>query len=135
MTVEDQIRANAALTIATLGPVSGIEGFGYNAASVKWLEGYIERQRNRGVLKGDGLAQIVSNLGSYLGECVIACFGGEWRLLDGMWCVAFDANNAVFPFNKISKQFRNGAEADGVYGWFTVIPAIMTAASSQGSDA
>jgi hypothetical protein len=37
MTFEDMFRANAELTIRTLGPVSGIESFGYNARTVIWL--------------------------------------------------------------------------------------------------
>jgi hypothetical protein len=127
MTVEEQIRSNAEMTIAALGPASGIEGFGYNAASVKWLEGLIEHQRTRPDLDKSALSGIVSNLGSYLGECVIARFGGAWQMRDDMWCVAFDSANAVFPFNKVYKQFENGTEGgDGVYGWFTTIPAVFS---------
>src|SRR5262245_3783675 len=117
MTVEEQIRANSEATIASLGPISRVENFGYNADSVKWLEGFIERNRALHELPEQTTDQLVSNLGSYLGECVIACFGGAWQLQDGNWGVAFDAKNAVFPFNKVRKQFANGIE-DGVYGWF-----------------
>jgi hypothetical protein len=128
MTVEEQIRANAELTISMLREVSPVPDFGYNAESVEWLQGYIEHARTQPEFSSDGskLEHLVSNLGSYLGQCVIVCFGGEWQLLDGGWAIAFDAANAVFPFNKVRKQFKNGIEGgDGIYGWFTMIPAVF----------
>ena len=126
MTMEEKIRANAEMTIAMLGPVSGVDGFGYNAASVEWLDGFIERQRIRPEFDDSERSQLVSNIGSYLGECVIACFGGAWQLRDGMWCVAFNSANAAFPFNKVMKQFKNGREGgDSIYSWFTMIPGVF----------
>jgi len=130
VTVEEQIRANAEMTAALLGPLSHVDGFGYNAASVKWLEGFIERQRTRG-LDDRAKTKLISNLGSYLGECVIARFGGAWQLQDGMWGVAFDSGNAVFPFNKVGNQFENGTACGGVYAWFTTIPIVFATLVKQ----
>ena len=124
MRVEEQIRANAERTIRAMGPISGIEAFGCNADSVKWVEGFIERQRVRPELDEDATDRLVSNLGPYLGACVIAYFGGAWRQQDGMWGVALNPGNAVFPFNKVRKQFDNGIE-DGIYCWFDSIPIVF----------
>jgi hypothetical protein len=66
----DQIRANAALVVSQLRPLSGFD-FGLDERSVAWVEGFIERQRARGA--ADGLADV---LGSYLGEAIIAAGGG-----------------------------------------------------------
>ena len=42
--MEEQIKANAELVIAQMRPLSGF-AFGYDAQSVAWLDGYIERER------------------------------------------------------------------------------------------
>lgn len=101
------IRGNAALVVEELGPISGIE-FGFDANSVAWVDGYIERQRERFAGK-DEAAQLVSVLGSWLGEAIIKAAGGVWdvhprdeigvRFENGDWC---------FPFSKVAKQFAHG---------------------------
>jgi hypothetical protein len=53
MRIREKIRANADLTINMLGPVSDVANFGYNSDSVKWVEGFIERQRVRSDLSKD----------------------------------------------------------------------------------
>jgi hypothetical protein len=108
-----------------LGPISGVANFGYNSDSVKWVEGFIERERARSDLSKEQTEQRVSNLGSFLGECVIACFGGEWRQHGPTWGVAFHENNMVFPFGKVEKQFADGVE-ESVDGWFRMIPLIFS---------
>jgi len=124
MRIEEKIRANAELTIRMLGPISDVANFGYNSDSVKWVEGFIERQRVRSDLSKEEMQQLVSNLGSFLGECVIACFGGEWRQHGPTWGVAFDENNMAFPFSKVEKQFAGGME-ESVDGWFRTIPIVF----------
>ena len=42
------IRANADLLIGELGPQSGVTPFGLNEDSVRYVEGFIERQRAQG---------------------------------------------------------------------------------------
>jgi hypothetical protein len=121
--VEDRIRANAELVIQQLGPLSGLE-FGYNAESVGWVDGFIERQRNRSDIDKDTKDGLVNTLGSFLGECIIRCFGGHWQNADREWCVRFDDKNAVFPFSKVRKQFTNGPE-DSIKSFFEVIPLVF----------
>jgi hypothetical protein len=85
----------------------------------------LERLHVRPVFADEKLAERISQtLGSFLGECVIRCHGGEWREIDGSWAVDFGGGNAAFTFNKIRKQLGNGAE-DGVNSWFNSIPLIF----------
>jgi hypothetical protein len=71
-----RIRELAHLVIDKLAPISEIE-FGFNRASVEWVEGYIEHQRQRLDLKqGEGLANA---LGSFLGESIAVASGGQWQ--------------------------------------------------------
>ena len=122
--MEKQIRANAEMVIEQMRPVSGIE-FGYTQESVKWLEGYIERQRtSRGFADQEEKNTLVSVFGSFLGECIVRCYGGAWRQHDGVWCVGFDEKNVAFPFAKVAKQMDNGLE-DGIASFFTIIPLVF----------
>jgi hypothetical protein len=125
VTPQEMIRANAELVVGQLGPASGIEEFGYNAASVEWLDGFIERQRVRPEFADEAeVERITQTLGSFLGECVIKCYGGEWREREGSWAVDFGEGNSAFPFNKVRKQFANG-ESDGINSWFETIPLVF----------
>ena len=102
------IRSNADLVIEQLDQTSDIS-FGTDAASVEWLEGFIERQRIRQNTDVEGL---VATLGSYLGEAVIAATGGEWDESDELGLsVLFPNGDRCFPFNKVRKQFEQGVEA------------------------
>lgn len=123
--MEEQIRANAEMVVQELRPLSGID-FGYTTESVKWLDGYINRLRNSGEFDNVEVKnRLISVFGSFLGECVVRCYGGKWKQnQDGMWCVAFNDNNMAFPFAKVAKQMDNGPE-DGIASFFTVIPEIF----------
>ena len=126
MTVRDDIRANADIVVRKLSEVSGIDDFGYNADSVTWVDGFIERQRVRSAFDEVPNDRLSRNLACYLGECVIACYGGHWQQLGGAWAIVFNADNAVFPFGKVYKQFANGREGgDSIDGWFRAIPEIF----------
>lgn len=124
MTVQEQIRANAEMVVEQLRQISDVPDFSYNAASVAWVNDFVERQRARPDIDDAGRERLCQKLGSYLGECVIACYGGAWQSQEGTWAVAFNAGNAVFPFNKIRKRFDNGSE-DGVCSWFEIIPIVF----------
>ena len=107
------IRGNAALVVEELGPISGLERFGYGPESIAWVDGYIERQRQR-MGDAEAVSSLVSVLGSYLGEAIIAAAGGSWdvherdeigvKFVNGDWC---------FPFSKVAKQFAAGPEDGG----------------------
>lgn len=121
--MEDKIKANAELVIKQLSPLSGIE-FGYDAESVAWVDGFIEQQRIRSDIDDNAINGLVNVLGAFLGKCIIHCFGGHWQNIDGEWRVSFDDKNAVYPFNKVKKQFTNGQE-DSIKKFFEVIPVMF----------
>jgi hypothetical protein len=119
-----QIKANARMLIWQLRPLSSA-GFGLNRESVDWLEGYIEQLRQKGQLSDtDRRERLAGVFGSFLGECIIECHGGNWVQREGAWCVAFDDKNAAFPFAKVVKQMENGV-GDGIGGFFRAVPVVF----------
>jgi hypothetical protein len=132
--VEDRIKHNAQLVISQMRPLSGFD-FGYDAQSVAWLDGYIERQRIRDDMTPELLDSLVNILGSYLGQCVIICYGGYWQIEPaGQLRVSFNEDNAVYPLAKVQKQFQNGSE-DSIKSFFETIPLVFaTAGNRAGSE-
>ncbi len=120
------IAGNTALVIRELGPQSGLD-FGLNAASVEWLEGFIERQRAQGSTGAD----LTSVLGSFLGDAIIAAAGGAWAQDEaGLVGVLFDNGDWCFPFAKVAKQFENGADGgDSITGFYRI--AVEEVASGR----
>ena len=88
--------------------------------AVAWLDGYVESNRPLPPEHLDAQEMLV---GAYLGECVIAAYGGEWAEFDGQWGVRFDERNAVFPFAKTRKHWENGAE-DSIRSFYEMIPVV-----------
>ncbi|HWE87109.1 MAG TPA: hypothetical protein VG267_19340 [Terracidiphilus sp.] len=123
MTELEMIRADAEMVVEKLRPLSGLGGgFGYNRASVEWVEGFIERQRCGENLSAEATQNLTGILGSFLGECVVRAYGGVWREAGGGWGVFFDTKNGVFPFSKVGTQFAQGVEGgDGILGFFETI--------------
>lgn len=123
--MEENIRANAALVLQQIRALGGLD-FGYTEESVKWLEGYIERLRNSGEFENaETRTKLISVFGSFLGECIVRCYGGTWKLHEqGVWCVVFDEKNIAFPFAKVAKQIDNGLE-DGIASFFSIIPTVF----------
>jgi hypothetical protein len=96
----------------------------YDKESVKFIEGFIERNKsNFGPEESKGL---INSLGTFLGQCIIENYGGQWELDSeiGSMAVAFDEKNRAYPFSKVSKQFKNGLE-DSIYSFYTIIPVIF----------
>jgi hypothetical protein len=117
---EDLLQANAELTISLLRPLSDID-FGYNAESVEWVQGYIDRLRQRGQLE-DKREKLISVLGSFLGECIVRCHGGQWvQRQDGLGVTV--AGLTFYPFEKTRLQMENGLE-DGIAALFECIPLM-----------
>ena len=117
----EKIKAGAAEVVKMLRPVSKID-FGYNKESVRWLEGYIERLRKNGSFE-KSKENFVGLFGSYLGECIIQCYGGKWENQNGAYVVAFDDQNWLLPFGRVRKQWDNGLE-DSIGSLFEMIPSI-----------
>lgn len=121
MSMEDRIRANAELVVAVARSQLG-EAIGYDEDGVRWLDGFVQRRHEQG--DPAERARLVSTLGSYLGECIIRSFGGEWAEIEGTWCIRFDDRNAAYPFAKVAKQLERGAE-ESVLGLFAAIPMLF----------
>jgi hypothetical protein len=118
-----RIRANAEMVVEQSKGVSGREDFGFDEQSVKWVEGFIDRARGGG--DAELVDRLVSVFGSYLCECIVRCYGGQWAVDDENGChVRFDAKNAAYPFAKVRKQFDNGL-GDGIHSFFTAIPIVF----------
>ena len=118
MTNEESIHANAQLVLTKFAD----QGLGFDEASVAWIDGFIER--NRASWDADTRSKMVSILGSFLGECVIANFGGGWTMTENGLGVMFDERNGVFPFNKVEKQIENGSE-DSIDSFYQAAGAIF----------
>ncbi len=109
------IHANVKMAIGELGGTSGIRDFGLNEKSVAWVEGFIERQR------GADPGALVSVLGSFLGEAIIARTGGAWADSDQGPGVRFANDAMCFPFAKVAKQFADGVdEGESVLSFYRV---------------
>lgn len=96
----------------------------YDADSVKFIEGFIER--NKGDLEKEKWKGLINSLGSFLGQCIIENYGGQWQPDNetASIAVALDDKNKAYPFAKVSKQFDNGLE-DSVYSFYKIIPTIF----------
>lgn len=123
--MEENIRANAELVLQQIRSLNGPD-CSYTEESVKWLEGYIERLRDSGEFENaETKTKLISVFGSFLGECIVRCYGGAWKQHEsGVWCVAFNEDNIAFPFAKVAKQIDYGLE-DGIASFFNVIPTIF----------
>lgn len=120
-----RIRANAGNVSDVMSQHAGFT-LGYDDASIEWLDGFIERQRQRQDLADGGVSGLVNTLGSFLGEALCQAYGGEWRDDgDHGLRVAFSNGNSAYPFNKVRKQFENGAD-DSIYSFYTTVAVMAT---------
>lgn len=128
----ERIAGNVELAITQLGPLSDVD-FGLNQESVAWVDGFIERQRARPDFDLDTVDTLISVLGSFLGECVVARTGGSWHETDdGTWVVLLPNGNTVFPFSKVRKQFRDGQEAgESIASFYHVAVTVVAEGSSN----
>ena len=90
---------------------------------MKWLDGYIERiHRHFGE---DEVKGLTNSMGAFLGECIIANYGGVWRKSEnGELGIYFNSGDSAFPFAKVEKQLRNGG-IDSILSFYEVIPLIF----------
>ncbi|HEX8248589.1 MAG TPA: hypothetical protein VF599_10480 [Pyrinomonadaceae bacterium] len=114
----EAIKANAALVLKTFEQ----QNLAYDAESVAWLDGYIDR--NRLEWNEQSAERLISILGSFLGECIRLNYGGAWQMTENGLAVAFTDGNAAFPFNKIRKQIHNGSE-DSIASFYDSISVLF----------
>ena len=126
--MEDQIKANAELVRDLMREEMGLE-LQYDEAGVRWLAGYIDRQRDAASESTKHMLQSV--LGSYLGECICRTYGGQWfQHPEFGWGVRISDKLTAFPMNKVGKQL---ADADGqsVLPFFTTIRNLRKSPPGQ----
>lgn len=123
-----QIRENAAWVAENLGKQSGIEPFAYTAESVDYLDQFLERQE--AVVKASELSvnKFVHLLGAYLGECILANYGGDWQESPQGLAIFIRTKTQAHwlqPFHKVYKRIANGSE-DNLGFYFSVfIPQVL----------
>jgi hypothetical protein len=121
--LEEELKGLAGKLISVASEQLGVT-LGYDAESVAWADGFIERQRLR--FPGSEADGLVNIIGAFLGECIIARYGGGWREQEGAPGVFFDDENAVFPFAKVRKQFDNGREGgDSIESLYRTIGPVF----------
>lgn len=122
--MEEQLRGIAKKFITTIDADLGVK-LGYDEESVDWVDGYVERIRVN--FSEELIAPLSNVIGAFVGECVVANFGGRWRQSENGWGVCFDDGNCVFPIAKVRKQFLNGAAegGDSIRSFYTLIPILF----------
>lgn len=120
--MEEQLRANAELVRKVARDSLGVE-IGYDEQGVEWLDEYIDHQRENG--NPETVNKLPNTLGSFLGECVRATYGGDWlRDEQGGLGVRINGKLTVFPFNKVRKQLES-AGGESVLAFFRTIAALL----------
>lgn len=118
---EEMIRANAEMVLSVARREYDPD-IGFDAAGVRWLDGYIQGLVEKGNV--DASEELCDNLGSFLGTCLIATYGGTWQDTEHGWAVVMDGDLAVFPFNKVLKHLTEGS-GDSVLSLFNTVPALL----------
>ena len=115
-----KIRANADFALEEFRGLAE-KDIGFDVDSVAWVEGFVERARGR-YAEGGVPNGLVSVIGSYLGEAIIAETNGHWMEDDaGQLAVQFPNEDAVYPFAKVQKQFDEGvAQGESILSFYTV---------------
>jgi hypothetical protein len=118
--LHDEFKRLARLVIDTFQREAGLI-LRYDEQSMEYLDGYISRNR-AAIQKTDGQSQgAVNMIGSFLGEAVIANFGGQWKQSEtGAWGVYFDEKNAIFPFVKVAKAFGPQGAFDSIASFYSL---------------
>ena len=127
------IKANVDFAIAEFGKLTDVP-FGLDKSSVEWVEGYIERMRRR--MSEPPASGLVSVLGSFLGQAIIAATDGQWnedpahgigiKFASGDWC---------FPFAKVKKQFEEGLEGgESILSFYNIAVNYVAKGKLRNSD-
>jgi hypothetical protein len=122
------IRENAAWVAENIGKQSGIEPFAYTAESVHYLEHFLVRQE--ALVKASELSinKYVHLLGAYLGEGILANYGGEWQESPQGLAILIRTKTRTHwlrPFDRVYKRITNGSE-DNLGAYFSeFIPQVL----------
>lgn len=94
----------------------------YDKAGVIALDAYIEEIR--ATTEPEVRDALITSFGAFLGEAMIATYGGHWGEKEGRWGVLIADKIWGFPFAKVHKHFTDGT-GDSVRSFFTAVPALL----------
>jgi hypothetical protein len=115
----ERLAANAELVIKTFPDAS----LDYDSESVEWIDGYIERNREKW---DDATKMSLANvLGSFLGEVMILNLNAFWEEDENGFAVVFSDGNRAYPLNKAGKHIANGPE-DSIYSFYQTAEQLFT---------
>jgi hypothetical protein len=124
-----EIQKNAQWVIDNFGPQSGLPRFGYDVPSVAYLDTFIDRQGMSFRSSEKSIERIVNLLGAFVGEAIIATYGGEWQQSEKGVSVAVQGGGQVHciqPFDKVHKRLVNGKE-DNLRAYFAeFLPRVLS---------
>lgn len=122
MDLPDQVRENAELVRRIAKEHMGVV-VDFDEAGVRWLDGYLDRQRD--TASDELKARLPDTLGSFLGECVRARYGGQWVVNPEYGLeLRFSTRLSIFPLTKVQKQLAN-ADGDSVLGLYRAIGPLL----------
>lgn len=101
--------------------------FGYNEETLEYLDDLCDR-----LLKSDDFKEIRSKfeftLASFLGQCIIENYGGNWiKRSSGWWVIEMNDASLANPFWKVHKKLDGiwGEEMAGFFRYLAVSPEML----------
>jgi hypothetical protein len=128
MSLAEAAKNQASEFIELAKPASMNDNFGFDRQSVAYLDAFIDRQTKPARRDESLRAQFVSLLGSYLGEAILATYGGEWVELDGGLVIHIQRGDEVImlqPFGKVHDRIMNGNEDNIEFYFAEFIPKTL----------
>lgn len=102
---------------------------GFNELSLIWVDEQIERIREH---VNPDTSPIVDRIGAFLGETIIATYGGDWeKASDGTMGVRINPEFWVNPILKTYKHFVYG-KSDSIYDFFSVLTETDRVLNNKG---
>ena len=117
------IKENSEMVVQKLDELVDFK-FGYDEDSMEWFDGYVKRLYESGFFEGK-FERMLSVLGSYAGEAIIARYGGKWAYFDEGLGIQIAERFIAFPFTKLEKQMQGG-EGDSIISFYRSIEAIIS---------
>ncbi len=122
VTPADEYKAVAAKVVSNFRDELGVE-LKYDEQSIEWLDGYINRVGPE--LQKESVPGLATALGAYVGETIIATYGGTWAYFEQVdqWGIRLENGEGAFPISKVYKQLEDGV-FDSILSFFTILPKI-----------
>jgi hypothetical protein len=108
---------------------AGNEQFGFDRKSVAHVDGFVERMSKSARRNEQRRAHLVSFVGSYLGEAILAAYGGKWVELDGGLVIHIEHGERISmlqPYGKVHDRIMNGDEDNLEFYFAEFIPKTLS---------